>query len=391
MSQLSRWTRFGVERLEDRAVPATLLVDDDRRQFRNAEFTSIQAAVDAADAGDTILVARGTYTEQVTIPDDKDDLTLRSQQSQRAVIEAPATLTGELAIVTVDGADGVTIRGFTVTGPAGTADGLTYGVAVVNGGSATIEDNFITKIRNNPLNGSQTGIGIIVNGGDAATSAVIRDNTITDYQKGGVVIFGEEAEATVADNTIVGAGPTDLIAQNGVQVSDGADALVIGNTIRANAYTGPDVSGSGVLVDTAGSVVVADNRLSANEDGLLVLDTDDIVVVGNRIFDSTNDGIDLIRVNGGLVYDNRVENNDTDGVVLSETTGVVVVGNNIRRNGQDGLVFTDGSADNIAFGNTLRGNARFDAFDDTTGDGTAGTANFWFFNRIGTKNNPDLR
>src|SRR5262245_46464436 len=78
--------------LEDRWVPATLFVDDDLAQIPNAKYQSIQAAVDASATGDQIVVARGTYIEQVTIPDDKDNLTLRSQQPGKAVIHAPDAL-----------------------------------------------------------------------------------------------------------------------------------------------------------------------------------------------------------------------------------------------------------------------------------------------------------
>src|SRR3954451_326342 len=64
--------------LEDRWVPSTLFVDDDKQQIRNAQYTSIQAAVTASHAGDRIVVAPGTYAEQVTIPADPDRITLTS-------------------------------------------------------------------------------------------------------------------------------------------------------------------------------------------------------------------------------------------------------------------------------------------------------------------------
>src|SRR5947209_6765521 len=56
-----------LEVLEERRLLSTLLVDDDKAQFTNAPYTSIQAAVDAAHAGDTIRVAPGTYAESVTV------------------------------------------------------------------------------------------------------------------------------------------------------------------------------------------------------------------------------------------------------------------------------------------------------------------------------------
>src|SRR6476620_5078931 len=64
-----------VETLECRITPSrTIRVDDDGHQFHHADFTTIQAAVDAAHSGDRILVATGTYREQIVIPVGKNHL-----------------------------------------------------------------------------------------------------------------------------------------------------------------------------------------------------------------------------------------------------------------------------------------------------------------------------
>ncbi len=378
--------------LESREVPSrTLFVDDDRQQIPSAAFTTIQAAVNAARRGDDIVVARGTYREQVNIPADKDDITLKSRNPRQAVIEAPAVLTGGKAIVSVNGADRVTVDGFTVTGPAVAGSGLDAGIGVFDGGSATIENNLITRIRNNPLDGLQVGFGVIVDGDGMTTSATVSGNTITHYQKGGVLVYGPDARARVEGNVIRGTGPTGLIAQTGVQVSGGADAVVAGNSISGNSYTGGGTFAAGVLVQSAGRVSLQDNRVFANQQGVVVFDTNGVSVTGNQLTGNSLDGLDLIGVRGGLVAGNLVRGNATDGVVLSDARGVLVAGNVVRDNGGDGLVLTDGSSGNLISFNSLRGNGRYDAFDDTTGPLTGGTANWWAFNAIGTKNVPGLR
>ncbi|MBI2072722.1 MAG: hypothetical protein HYT81_06775, partial [Gemmatimonadetes bacterium] len=45
----------------------TLVVDDDGADCPHAGYSTIQAAVDAADPGVTILVCAGTYNERVLI------------------------------------------------------------------------------------------------------------------------------------------------------------------------------------------------------------------------------------------------------------------------------------------------------------------------------------
>src|SRR5205085_8017270 len=111
-----RSPRLRLELLEVRATPSrTILVDDDRMQFPNADFTSIQAAVNAARSDTRIIVAPGTYAEQVVIPSGKDDLDITSSRPLQAVITAPAAYAdASRALVHVNGARDVDLTGFTI-------------------------------------------------------------------------------------------------------------------------------------------------------------------------------------------------------------------------------------------------------------------------------------
>ena len=80
-----------------------------------------------------------------------------------AVIKAPPViLTSPKSIVTVSGAQNVTLRHFTITGPAAALDWLEYGVRIGEGGSALVTDNHITHIRDTPFSGCQNGVGVLV-------------------------------------------------------------------------------------------------------------------------------------------------------------------------------------------------------------------------------------
>ena len=68
---------------------SNLVVDDDLADCPTADFTSIQAAVTAADPGAKIRVCRGIYMEQVTIPAGKDGLTLFSTPDLAASSRLP--------------------------------------------------------------------------------------------------------------------------------------------------------------------------------------------------------------------------------------------------------------------------------------------------------------
>ena len=145
---------------------------------------------------------------------------------------------------------------------------------VRDGANARIHDNVITAQRADPLNGCQMGVGIRVGREPSAArtsgTATIANNTITDYQKGGIVVDGPGSAATITNNIVTGVGATDLVAQNGIQVSRQATATVSGNTVSANVYTGTqDAKSVGILLFGAlGDVTVSNNTISASDWGV---------------------------------------------------------------------------------------------------------------------------
>src|SRR5688572_19309099 len=114
-------TRLSLVALEERVVPSTLYVDDDRRQYPQARFTSIQAAVRQAKPGDTVQVYPGLYKEVVTVDKaglkligDSVGASIRTGDTAKEVV-VTAVKASPLGVVNLR-ANGAELRGFTVQG-----------------------------------------------------------------------------------------------------------------------------------------------------------------------------------------------------------------------------------------------------------------------------------
>jgi parallel beta-helix repeat protein len=361
------------------ALAKELTVDNDKVECKKADFTSIQAAVTAAQPNDKVKVCPGTYNEQVIIGPGKDRLKLESQKPLAAVIKAPPTIAADLvnfkSLVRVSQSREVSIRAFTISGPGpGPCDTIRSGVRVDNGGDADIEHNHITLIRDTPFSGCQNGNAVQIgrnnpaDGGPTAATARVSHNTIDNYQKSGVVVQSAGSAAKVDHNEITGIGPTPTIAQNGVQVGVAGTAEVTHNEISDNQFSPQTFASAGVLLFDAPGTEVAHNDIARNDEGVYV-QTDGAVVAHNTSNDNTFDGIGLVDAN-----DNDIAHNKASG------------------NGFDGIYAGSDTADNLIEHNLLEGNVEHDCHDDSTGPNNppALVANLWVKDHGETENREGL-
>ncbi len=256
--------------LEDRTLLATLVVDP---AGGPGIFTTIQAAVTAANpaGGDTIQIHPATYTEQVTI---NKSLTMLGT-GPGTIIQAPNALTpefGQNPLVEIGGGAMVNMSDLTLEGPApaSVGNGGIVGIYVVGGATANVTETTIDNMRQNPLNGVQTGFGILIGSTSQGQvgNATITDCTITDYQKDGIVTGGNGTTVKITGTTVTGVGPTALIAQNGIQISPGTTmAEINSSTITGNQYTLANFSAAGIL-NYGGNTTVNFNRIVNNSVGL---------------------------------------------------------------------------------------------------------------------------
>jgi len=96
-----------------------------------------------------------------------------------------------------------------------------------------------------------------------------RGNHVEGFQKNGIGVSGD-LSARISDNVVVGAGETDVIAQNGIQVSYGALARVENNEVDGQWFSGLDWSSSGILIFETDGALVASNHVSAAQTAISV-------------------------------------------------------------------------------------------------------------------------
>ena len=388
-------------------------------------YTTIQAGVNASGSGDTVKVCPGTYLEQVQISGHlHDGLKLESVKPLQAVIQWPTVETSH-QLVTVNGADGVSIRGFTITGPF-TSGGCSIdrheGVQFENEKNGRLDYNHITLIRDiDPLlwgcqQGDAVAIGrrldlpfppLAANPG----SARVDHNLIDKCQKNGTQAVNKNSAAQIDHNVITASTEPALqavIASNGVSVFRNAAATVDHNVISKNKFT-PSALSTGIILDEAppGSSRIDHNRVFDNDFGIEADTETNLEISHNDVFQNLGDAITVcgdVTQGCGPATDIAVRANDVENNGSRGGTGVLLLGasdnllkaNQVKGNGQSGPDTTDGirldsnSKGNEVLNNQLQGNVTHDCHDDSTGTGTGGTANTWQGNQGQTQNRPGL-
>jgi hypothetical protein len=260
----------------------------------NPGWSTISAALAVAPAGATVKVCAGTYTDQLAIT---SAVSIKAQGAVTLV--GPASPADNLTncdldggaqpnqdVVDICGSIAVTISGFTIEGswPPDVCNNSLYGVAVLGGASLTMSNSTVENIGGSALtDGCQGGVGIEVGLATGATtadagSATLTNDAVNSYQKNGITVDGTGSSATMTGVTVTGAGPTTAIAQNGIQVSDGAGATISSSTVTGNECNdtaggcGPDgftqVQSGGILVFDSGPTTVSSTTVSGNDIGV---------------------------------------------------------------------------------------------------------------------------
>jgi len=249
----------------------TLLVDDDAADCPNADYNTIQAAVDAADPNTTILVCAGTYNERVVITGaGKNGLRLLAKGAPGMVLldgnntSSTPPFNHAFHLLNVSGVliQGFTVReyfenikmtgggGHTIRGNHTTAAGHD-GIFALNSANNVIEHN----VSFDNLSGNACGVNIA---GPGSVANLVRHNVLMN-NNWGIRVQGD------ATNTVAFSNASRGNRSHGIH---NIGAATNGTTIENNDV---ENNPTGIAVDASSGVTVVRNRAFHNVMSDLVL------------------------------------------------------------------------------------------------------------------------
>ena len=319
-------------------------------------YTTIQAAINDAQPGDTIIAETGTYTENIQI---NKPITLKAQGTP--TIKAQDTSQATITITT----DNTTITGFTITNSIYHA-----GIYLQNAKNCKITNNNIT---NNPYcgihlyNSSNNKISnnkITKNGNYGiylpySSNNIISNNTITNNTYG---IFLSSSNNTISNNTITNNtygiwlrySSNNKISNNkitnnkeGIYLEDSSNNT-ISNTITNNTY--------GIYLYYSLNNTISNNNINNNEyDGIKLYYSSNNTITNNNINNNTY-GISGMWSSNNTIHNNNKITNNNIGIDLWYSSNKNIISNNNINNNNAGIQLVGSSNNNTISNNGINSN-----------------------------------
>ncbi|MGY2874459.1 hypothetical protein ACVW00_001649 [Marmoricola sp. URHA0025 HA25] len=311
-------------------APGTIVVPRD--------YPTIQAALDHAPAGATVVLGPGTFVEEIVID---HDVTLRGSGVGTTTVRSPAALTSYgvhlpdgralTAVIRIGHGARVTMSGLTVAGPIPCGVEAT-GIHALQRATLDLSDARVTGIQADPASCPAD---------DAAGRAIVYGtppHIEVDGQRG-TTAFGRVHDVRV-----------DHFQHAGISVSGPADGprsvVTVDHTLVAGGWTIPSFQ-AGFWIDVDAVVDLHDNQVR------------DVVCGGfgcgpDPIFEGQGIGVLLLSLEPGTrVVDNEIDNNDVGITQVDSPSCCLVAHNTLGGNRYFGMIVQDGDGSTRA--NTITG------------------------------------
>ncbi|WP_255334458.1 NosD domain-containing protein [Methanosarcina sp. KYL-1] len=277
-----------------------IYVDDDGP----ADFSSIQAAVDAASPGATIIVKNGTYTENVDVD---RAVTIISEFGPGYTKVNASNPKDSVFYVT---ADGVNISGFSVSGGSELVSSSTYSTAGI-----WLYDVRDCNISGNVLSDNYCGISVIFSGNCTLTGNRVESSHIG-------ILMDRSEENSLRNNRLENNSCNFKIpgasTANDIDVSNTVDGRPIYYLVNeTDLILDSDSDAGTVYCIDCRNVTVRDLNLSGNYYGLYLYNTTDSHV--ENISSSENNYGLCIKNSRGLNFTNNSASSNGCGLSLEDS------------------------------------------------------------------------
>ncbi|RLG31125.1 hypothetical protein DRO03_02210 [Methanosarcinales archaeon] len=286
------------------------------------DYASIQAAINAAKNGDTVVVAAGTYIENVVV---NKSINLIGAGAGVTIVRG-SNPHDHVFNVTINN---VNISGFTVKRAKSEYDYYFAGIYLNGVKYATISNNAAMY--------NEYGIYL-----QASSNNTLTNNTASNNKLQGIhlnssnnnMLSGNNASSNIwagillghsSNNTLIGNNALDN--QDGINIVQSSNYNVLnGNNATLNSY--------GIDMDSCNNNVLCDNIVSNN----------------------SGRGIHLYNSSNNTLCDNNVLYNGDCGMALHASTNNTLIGNKASSNKNQGIILLYGSNKNTLIGNNASDN-----------------------------------
>jgi hypothetical protein len=312
----------------------TLTVGAKNTPCPNAAYSTIGAAITAAQSGDVIEICPALYPEQLVITkpltllglhvDGIGRVLIQPPSLTQPVLPAPVGTLDFLAVISVVNTSDVTIYDLAIDASKNSVSGCTVALAGVHfyNASGVVDSEAISGTQLADPSSCMAlfpgnGFGVQVDetaSSTASFSVTVRNTSISDFGRNGILVSGAGETANIDGNSIAGVGPSTGVNQFGIFLADGATGQVTGNSIsqgNCGTISIPDcfnLRSEGVVLRSVGNgTVVAANMISNVQAGIFLNGATGAVVTGNII--SNVDALSGIQIQGsvsGLFTGNRI-------------------------------------------------------------------------------------
>lgn len=292
----------------------------------DGDYTTISEAVANAPAGARIAIQPGTYREEITIEKRIEIIGSAKDKSFFGRVKNWIGLASKREPVVIEAsesgcalvkADGVVLRGLVLQCAAGRRNRAHPAVTILARG-VLLEGCEIS---------SDSLSGLVVFGEEAA--ATMRECKVHNTNSNGVLV--DRGKLTLEDSDINGNKGC------GVEIREGGDATLRKSRIHNQAL-------HGIYIQRSGKVTVEDSDIYGNAgDGVTITENSRGSLVRCKVRGSGKNGIEISDMSDAEVKECAIFDNAGDGIAIVQSSSAAVTDSEIHSNKHSGIVIRTGS------------------------------------------------